>query len=45
VASPTISKVLERAAFASMAEAAHGIARVMADKGEPLDPALLAGLS
>ena len=45
LASPTISKVLERAAFASMAEAAQGIARVMADKGEPLDPALLAGLS
>lgn len=43
IASPTISKVLERAAFASKAEAARGIAKVMADKGEPLDPARLVG--
>ncbi len=40
-ASPTISKVLERAAFAGTAEVAHGLATVMAGKGSPLDPSLV----
>ena len=37
-ASPTISKVLERAAFAGQSEIEAGLRRVMAAKGEPLDP-------
>ncbi len=44
-ASPTISKVLERAAFAGRPEAARGIAAVMAAKGMPLDPALVEAVS
>jgi len=44
-ASPTISKVLERAAFAGPAEIAAGIARTMAEKGRPLDPAVLEALA
>jgi 2-oxoisovalerate dehydrogenase E1 component len=40
-ASPTISKVLERAAFAGSREVAHGLALAMAAKGMPLDGALL----
>ncbi|MFA6968111.1 thiamine pyrophosphate-dependent enzyme [Bosea sp. (in: a-proteobacteria)] len=35
-ASPTISKVLERAAFAGREEVMAGIARVMAERGTPL---------
>jgi len=35
-ASPTISKVLERAAFAGREEVVAGIARVMAERGTPL---------
>lgn len=40
-ASPTISKVLERAAFAGRPEVARGIARVMAGRGTPLEAALV----
>jgi 2-oxoisovalerate dehydrogenase E1 component len=40
-ASPTISKVLERAAFAGSREVAQGLALSMAAKGMPLDGALL----
>jgi 2-oxoisovalerate dehydrogenase E1 component len=40
-ASPTISKVLERAAFAGRPEVARGIARVMAGRGTPLEGALV----
>lgn len=40
-ASPTISKVLERAAFAGTREVVHGLAVAMAAKGMPLDGALL----
>jgi 2-oxoisovalerate dehydrogenase E1 component len=40
-ASPTISKVLERAAFAGSREVAQGLALAMAAKGRPLDGALL----
>ena len=40
IASPTISKVLERAAFAGKSEIETGIIKVMAHKGEPLDAAL-----
>ena len=35
-ASPTISKVLERAAFAGREEVMAGIARAMAERGTPL---------
>ena len=42
MASPTISKVLERAAFAGALEIAEGIARVMHGKGTPLDAGLMA---
>lgn len=38
-AAPTISKVLERAAFAGQSEIEAGLRRVMAAKGEPLDRA------
>ncbi|WP_425293809.1 alpha-ketoacid dehydrogenase subunit alpha/beta [Microvirga pakistanensis] len=38
-ASPTISKVLERAAFAGSNEVAHGLAVAMAGKGTPIDGA------
>lgn len=41
IASPTISKVLERAAFAGAPEAARGIANVMTGRGTPLEPAAL----
>ena len=44
IASPTISKVLERAAFAGKRETAAGISRVMAAKGEALDAALIASI-
>lgn len=40
-ASPTISKVLERAAFAGSREVAQGLALAMAAKGRPLDGSLL----
>jgi 2-oxoisovalerate dehydrogenase E1 component len=40
-ASPTISKVLERAAFAGSREIAQGLALAMAAKGRPLDGALI----
>lgn len=40
-ASPTISKILERAAFAGNREIAQGLALAMAAKGSPLDRALL----
>ncbi|MCB5177409.1 MULTISPECIES: alpha-ketoacid dehydrogenase subunit alpha/beta [Microvirga] len=40
-ASPTISKVLERAAFAGHQEVARGLASAMAAKGMPLDRAVL----
>jgi 2-oxoisovalerate dehydrogenase E1 component len=40
-ASPTISKVLERAAFAGSREVAEGLANAMAAKGRPVDGALL----
>ncbi|WP_029003269.1 alpha-ketoacid dehydrogenase subunit alpha/beta [Azorhizobium doebereinerae] len=42
-ASPTISKVLERAAFAGTREVVDGLALAMASKGAPLPPALIAG--
>ena len=40
-AAPTISKVLERAAFAGPSDILKALARVMAAKGEPIDPAVL----
>ncbi|WP_230532377.1 alpha-ketoacid dehydrogenase subunit alpha/beta [Microvirga roseola] len=40
-ASPTISKVLERAAFAGTREVAQGLASAMAAKGAPLEGILL----
>jgi 2-oxoisovalerate dehydrogenase E1 component len=40
-ASPTISKVLERAAFAGSNEVALGLAVAMAGKGTPIDGARL----
>lgn len=43
-ASPTISKVLERAAFAGAREVGEGLIRVMAARGTPVDKAFLAGL-
>lgn len=42
-ASPTISKVLERAAFAGSNEVAHGLAVAMAGKGTPIDGARFNG--
>jgi len=43
-ASPTISKVLERAAFAGAREIGEGLIRVMAARGTPVDQAFVAGL-
>ena len=43
-ASPTISKVLERAAFVGRTEIAQGIARAMAEKGTPIDIAAIGTL-
>ena len=43
IASPTISKVLERAAYAGKSETVAGVIKSMAAKGEPLDPALITG--
>jgi 2-oxoisovalerate dehydrogenase E1 component len=43
-ASPTISKVLERAAFAGSQEVAQGLALAMAAKGTPLDSKRLDGM-
>lgn len=44
-ASPTISKVLERAAFAGAYEVGEGLLRVMAGKGRPIDAGFLETLS
>ncbi len=41
-ASPTISKILERAAYAGTPEVMEGLAVTMAARGTPLSPALLA---
>ncbi len=43
-ASPTISRVLERAAFAGAREIGEGLLRVMSARGTPLDPGFVAGL-
>lgn len=43
-ASPTISKVLERAAFAGAREVGEGLIRVMAARGTPVASEFLAGL-
>jgi len=44
-ASPTISKVLERAAFAGAREVGEGLCRVMAAKGAPVDTGFLETLA
>jgi 2-oxoisovalerate dehydrogenase E1 component len=44
-ASPTISKVLERAAFAGAREVGEGLVKVMAAKGQPVDAGFLERLS
>lgn len=44
-ASPTISKVLERAAFAGAREVGRGLAAVMEARGKPIDETFLGGLS